>query len=614
MSKYIQPLPPLTLFGGITSSSPKTLYGIDDGSGLSDIYKSYDVTISIDTPQYVGDNNINTYTGLDIKVGDWISSVNGLIILKITSISNKSFNSITLTVEDIGMAIARIRSNKNNNPSLGTSVVIFRVNDDNTPIFAIDRVSSLTINNAIDQIQSYFSIYPPLQTFPFTPLTTEGIQVGDLVSITESGDWYNLITSSLSDEIVGTVSEIESERVIIRPFNKIITNYDAPENLLGGGVGTIWYESGSGQITLDKTLGGDKKYLQLTPPISTSIVGTVSDPTFNPVAYNLLINNVEVIPQNPAGTTLNLNNIVSNINNYTSQTQVIASIDIQGGLETASTLGDAGEGGENGTIKFPSVLNGVVVVLGSGGVGEYPNAPGKFSITASNISFEIHPTTANVTYSTFAIANEEQIAQDINEAASIVGAPVLATYNEGSVTITVTDGGDLAINKVSPMSSPNSTDLVGLNSAIGLPTGEFSTPPEEHYLSLSREGGGEIFIEGSWLTSGNSDGIYSISGTPPYLLILEGSSGGADTDWFEGDTYLSASKDVRVTGSLLVTRDNADADFLIISSGSYDAFKVNSEGIAQFFAYEDTDNPIMTPEYGGLLFMSSSVWVAIDAE
>ena len=84
----------------------------------------------------------------------------------------------------------------------------------------------------------------------------------------------------------------------------------------------------------------------------------------------------------------------------------------------------------------------------------------------------------------------------------------------------------------------------------------------------------------------------------------------ADTDWYVGDTFLTASKDVRITGSLSVTRDNTDADFFIISSGSYDAFKVNSEGITQFYAHNNEYVP--TAVLGGLYFTSASAYLGLE--
>ena len=63
---------------------------------------------------------------------------------------------------------------------------------------------------------------------------------------------------------------------------------------------------------------------------------------------------------------------------------------------------------------------------------------------------------------------------------------------------------------------------------------------------------------------------------------------------------------------MLINRQDSLSDFLIITSGSYDAFKINSEGITQFFAHADAPEPWATTEYGGLYFQSSSVWAALD--
>lgn len=86
----------------------------------------------------------------------------------------------------------------------------------------------------------------------------------------------------------------------------------------------------------------------------------------------------------------------------------------------------------------------------------------------------------------------------------------------------------------------------------------------------------------------------------------------ADSDWYVGNDFLTSSKEVRITGSLLVTHTASNLDFFTITSASYEAFKVNSEGITQFFAHTDAPEPWATAEYGGLYFQSSSVWAALD--
>lgn len=622
MSKYIRTLPPLTLFGGVTSSTTKDLYGKNDGSGLATTPRTFDLVVGGITTQTVGDDNVGSYSGFDVNVGDYISNITGTIILKIISISSKSANGFTCVVEDVGMAIARTRTVANPNAlTNGTSVVIFRVNNDNKIILSSDTLDELTRNNAIDGIQSYLNFHQPFQTFSFTPVTTGSLELGDLVTITGSGTGYNLITASLGDITIGTVSELFTEDVIVRPYNKIITSFDAPERLSNGTIGTIWYESGSGQITTSSADNRSQKFLQLTNAIGTSVTGSVDGATFDETSYNLIINGIEAIPQNPGGGILAIGDITASINNSTNQHHVTAGIEVEGGNAEVASGDSAGIGGEDGTTKF-NVGNNILIVVGSSATVPFtnPSAPGKFAITASSgYELEIHPITGNQTVSGLAYADEFQIASDINAEATAQGAPIQATATTGTLTIKTTDGSNLEINKISPFTSPNTTDCVGLNSGTGLPTGVFNAPSPEYYLTLSRTDGGQILLEGTWVTQipGQADGLYNTIGQAPYLLMLEGGSltasgSGADDDWYIGDTFLTASKDVQITGSLLVNRQDSTADFFLIRSGSYDALKVDSQGITRFFAYEDEATPWATADYGGLYYMSSSVWVAID--
>ena len=112
--------------------------------------------------------------------------------------------------------------------------------------------------------------------------------------------------------------------------------------------------------------------------------------------------------------------------------------------------------------------------------------------------------------------------------------------------------------------------------------------------------------------SGIQDIIVTESFGKSGVNVFVQGGGGADDDWYIGDTFLTASKDVRITGSLLVTHTASNLDFFIVNSGSYESFKINSEGITQFFAHTDAPTPWATAEYGGLYFQSSSVWAALD--
>jgi hypothetical protein len=622
--------PILTLQGSIpTPPVGKDRYGVNDNTGLGpngeNLYISYNITINNISNQPLGDasvrdslglNNGGQYTGIDVKVGDWVTDKAGSRILKIISISSKTSTSVSCTVEDVGMTIARTRGDRSNIFGQGEQVIIFEVNDEGESLFAFNTFDNFAGARSALQVEQYFKIYKPFQRFTLYPESTENLQIGDFVTITGSGTPYTLITASQDDTVIGTVADLYGgNNVNIRPFNKIITNFDKPELVSGGAIGATWYLSGSNNYTTSSEGGEIPKFFQLTDSVITQVTGSFNNPTFNTTQYNLELNNIDVIPQNIGGNTLTIDQIVSTINDQHSLTLVSSSIDERGGgFASTSTEGEAGSGGVIGSLIYGEIL--IALSDSPGGTGNYSStATGEFSIShtfnGTTISINVKPVTANTTSGGYPVANEEQIVSDIINAAQTAGAPITATFGEDTITISATSEGTITINNVA--NDPFGSPTVGNGSGTGISTGTFLTPPIEKYLTLYREDGGDIMVGGSWLNTPEGANLYSVSGTPPYLLMLEGTStSGADTDWFEGDTYLSASKDVQITGSLLVTRDNTDADFFIISSGSYDAFKVNSEGITQFYAHNNEYIP--TAVLGGLYFTSASAFIGLEQE
>ena len=625
-TKFLRPSPNFTIrFTTPLTATGRDLYNIEDGSGLSDIYRTYNFAISNLQNQSTGDDNIGQYSGIDVRPGDFFSQLDGNRIWKIISISSKSPSTLEGVMEDVNMALARTYNDNNNNPN-AESGIIFRVNGNNYPLLNPNIVDNVISNNAIDKIVSFLQTFNNFNLFTFQPTTTGSLELGDLVTITGSGTGYNLITASLGDTTIGTVFDIYGENVIVRPYNKIITDFEEASKLQGGIVGSIWYESGSGQITTSSADNRSQKFLQLSLPESAIITGSVDNPTFDETSFDFYINEVEVIARNPGGSAaLTIGDITQSINTYTDQHHVVAGINQEGGIISVSSTGLAGTGGENGTIRF-STNYGIIEIMGIGGdpIGDYSStATGTFSITSSNgYEIEVKPTYASTTVlvsgQNYPVANEEDITNAINAAATTAGAPISATYGTDTITITETNGGDLEINKGEAQNIVVSNmHLVGDTSATGLPTGEFVAPPAEYYLALTRQDGGRIIFSGSFIGTGQSIGLNNTIGQAPYLLMLEGGSltasgSGADDDWYIGDTFLTSSRDVRITGSLLVNRQDSTSDFFLITSGSYDALKVDSQGITRFFAYDDETTPWATSDYGGLYYMSSSVWVAID--
>lgn len=637
MAAEYNPENPILTLAGTTSGIAigKDKYGVNDATGLgpngSDEYISFDIVINNITTQVFGDASVRDtlglgtggqYTGIDVKIGDYVADNAGNKIFKITSISTKSDSSISCTIEDVGMTIARTRSDRNNVLPDGESVVIFELNDEGESLVALNKFFEFAGSDKILQVEQYFKIYKPFQRFTLYPENTGSLQIGDFVTITGSGNPYTLVTSSYNDTVIGTVADLYGgNNVNIRPFNKIITNFDNPQLVSGGEVGATWYLSGSNNFTTSSENNAVAKFYQLTDSLPAQVTGSVDDATFNETQYNLEINGYEVIAQDAGGSTLTIEQITSSINNSANITFVSSSIDERGGgFSETYTLGPAGSGGATGGLAYsPDVI--IPLSPNTGPVGDYSStATGEFSIThssgATTIAFDVKPTYANSLYaSAYPVADEEQISSDIYAAAQAAGAPISASYGTNIIYIHATSNGTLTINN--NVNDPFGSATVGASSGTGISTGTFSQPAIEKYLTIFREDGGGILLDGSWINSTEGAGIYSVAGTPPFLLMLEGGSisSGADDDWFIGSTFLTASKDIRITGSLLVTHtssQDSNIDFLVITSGSYDAFKINNEGVAQFFANVDSPTPWATADYGGLYFQSSSVWAALD--
>lgn len=74
-----------------------------------------------------------------------------------------------------------------------------------------------------------------------------------------------------------------------------------------------------------------------------------------------------------------------------------------------------------------------------------------------------------------------------------------------------------------------------------------------------------------------------------------------------GSSLFSGSQ--AITGSLEVFNDNG-VDPFIIKSGSYESFKVNSDGIMQLHVYEDSYTPPV--KLGGIFFHSSSMFIGLE--
>ena len=173
MAEYNPEHPVITL-SGVTSGAAvgKDKYGVSDTTGLgpngADKFISYDIIINSIASQAVGDAGVRKslglgtggqYTGIDIKVGDWVSDNDGQYIMKITAISSKTDTHVSCSVEDVGMAIARARSDRANVFPDGTSVVIFEANDDREAVIAINKIDQFSSAEKALQVENYYKVF-----------------------------------------------------------------------------------------------------------------------------------------------------------------------------------------------------------------------------------------------------------------------------------------------------------------------------------------------------------------------------------------------------------------------------------------------------------------------
>ena len=227
MAVYNPENPPISLVGTLNGNAVgKDKYGINDQTGLgpngSDKFISYDIIIDSIGTQTIGDASVRDslglnvggqYTGRDIKVGDWVSTTDGSKIYTITEITLKTDTVVSCSIEDVGMTLARTRSDRNNTVGGGDQVVIFEVSDNDQATFAINKLSEFSNTTAVNAIQTYFNVYEPFERFTFYPDNTGSVEIGDLVTITGSVlctpvTPYRLIPAEDGDTVIGVVSDI----------------------------------------------------------------------------------------------------------------------------------------------------------------------------------------------------------------------------------------------------------------------------------------------------------------------------------------------------------------------------------------------------------------------
>jgi hypothetical protein len=559
---------PITLTGLVASLSNRDLYAEIDGTGLQGQYKTFDLTISSITSQNHGDGSTrepNLYNGIDIEAGMWVSDDSGDIILKITSIESKSEVSIVCVVEDVDMLSYRLRTN--NTLGLNGSVYIFRTNIEGEAILA---TSAGFLTGAIDSIQSRFQLNERDDRVKFEHSSAPSVNEGDVVTINSTGSLVPLNDVTAASTIkIGTVLEKlrSGKDIYVKPFNDIIVRYKNPE-LLTGNPGDTYYSDLNNPGEITTLTGGNATFLQLNTVIATEVLATNSN---LPGSIDIIeINKIKIFDGPDGDTVANLGDLVTLINNNTSQTDVVAS--------TYTSTGSVSSNDNSLVYQGAWALNDVFIPIGI--VGQTPSSFAEITISDGvNLATIIFDTPGAVVnfgddydvMTPTAILAEFQAAITTNSL-NLVASLIDVAVGKGIKIETTGDATGITITNVSNDAFGN--PAAGAGSSIGL---DLTATLGASVLKLVRSSGGDIIIDGSPLSGGyiNQGGIVSSnSGRVPYLLMLEGvADGGGTTEvGVETDSDLNQTPNVtsidgNPTGVFITYTPFSDSNVQILVNG-----------------------------------------------
>ena len=551
MSRLNPTHPALCLQGEIETVIDLDLYTDNDDSGLYNRYVSYLITIKGVASQTISDMSTRLpgqYNAIDIKAGDYITDTTGEIVLKIRRIIAKTDYTFEFEAVDVdGITFRQYGLNK---PSSGSEVIIFELSENGLPVFVGDPILRFA-DNAIDKIQSRFSIDEDDERFRFYHDISPNVNIGEIVTVDVNGNIVKFGNTGAATTPVGTVlSKSHSGKIIyVKPFNKIIDNFPDP-TILTGEPGDMYYTDldNPGGITTIKSGNSKAVYLHLTDPTSTTITSTSA--TALPGDDDIIkLNNVTVFSGPDGDIVSNAVQLSQLINTFSSQTYVTSSAEVEpvvSQTDPALLLQNAG-----------AVLS-VVTTNGTNPSPTFQYTEATFSDGSNSVTIQFDPTSYSITPQPFAnsvpdylvldaaaivqIMNTEFQNSGLNLIASIIPAPEGSQMTDLYDAIKIT----AATNSASIDITNVSTDAFGSNFAGSSSNSGLilNTPAgTDAFLTLTRVDGGDILITGGTSIDGTSDNIVdgvgyinsnglcsSSTGNPAILLMVEGSTEDIATD------------------------------------------------------------------------------------
>ena len=516
-------LTPITLSGSISAWIGQNLYGENDGLGLQNQYSTYEITVSSINPQTHGDSSTrepNIYNGLDVSEGMFLSNTDGNTILRISSITAKTADTFSCTVEDVDMMSYRLHSS--NTIDLNEQIKIFSLNPEGEPVFA---GSPFTDAQSLQKVQSRFSLNEKDDRVKFSQTLSSNLNKGDIVSVDTSGNLVKYGTVGSSEVKVGIVVDIYrgGKDIFVKPFNDVVRNYADAEGLVGV-PGDVYYTdlNNAGEITT--TTGGKAVFMHLNTKIATTVnIVSDVDPSSNDV---IEINGVTVF-DGPNGDTVNdVEAFKDLLNTKTAETNVSASITQAPGEVNAEgntlayTSADHGVAGQD-MLNIVGEVGSTPSSIASITIGDGVNAPVTISFDSPDIT---------IFDGTYDAMSPTAILAAFTGAISSGGLDLVAelydsTDHTGQAIRITTTGNATGIFLNNQSSNGFGANAVGSGGFTGLTT---TAALGASTLTLTRASGGAIEIDGTPLAGGyiNQNGVVSSkNGRTPYLLLIESEGG-----------------------------------------------------------------------------------------
>jgi len=524
-------LTPITLRGTITAWQGADLYGETDGLGLQNQYQTFNISVNSISAQSHDDSSTrkpNTYNGLDMKVGMFITDTQGSTVVRIKSISAKTVSSYDAVVEDVDMMSFRL--NGTNDMSTSVIATAFSLNTEGEPIFA----SAPFDVQSLQRLISRFSLNERDDRVKFKHDSATNLLKGDIVSIKPDGNLSKYGNVSASSVKVGVVVDVfrSSKDVFVKPFNDIIRNFGDPEDLTAL-PGSVYYTDLNNLGKVTATPGGNAVFMHLNKAIPTT--ANITSPT-NPTTSDFITINDITVHDGPGGDTDPIDTAAwrDKLNTYTAQTNVSAAIGQAPGQIDA----------EANSMAYPGSFASSDMMIPINPLGTAPTAWSSITISDGNNIETIVFDTPDIVAIGHDIMSPTAIKAEFDAAILAGNLDIICTlYNStahnGQAIRLITTGASTGITLVNVTPDAFGGNVISTAQSAGS-TGLSETGPLGiTTLTLTRNSGGPIDIEGSPINGGyinQSGAVSSASGRVPFLLMMEaaiephGVSSSADLD------------------------------------------------------------------------------------